>query len=1768
MSQIRAPAEKLISKNRRRRIAWQRFVRSLAIIVVFCTTYALILPAITMHSDTICGMQSHIHGEGCYEVRGIKALTCTHQEGQEHGDACWTETGEMTTELVCAIPEHTHGDGCYPVEPEATLGVIYHCGFGEHTHGEGCTDSDGNLTCRITEHTHTAVCAVETLDLTADMESSEVWEGMVSRLNITGTGRQDLLTIAKSQIDYSESRRNCVLMDGVLNGYTRYGDWYGNAYQPWDDVFVSFCLFYAGISDDVIPRESDTGRWIDLLGARNLLADGKSALPQPGDIVFCKNSGGQIYPAILLEYATENTNLDALQYRVIAGDVDDRVATVSVNLNDIVAVCDPDNALEQYTQRLDGVSPDTEEFGEAVESAGDEAEATGNTTGPTENPDEEASASESLPGFSDSVVSKAATVADKYQFVTVNPNQLQEGVDYVIYTNYTRRINAFRSEYTLNFLVSDDHPNGDLHSPLQLAGDVKGNAPYTVGSSWSLTATQMGTTDSDLFTWRVVKRNGNTYLVNQQTKQELYFYNGWFHLVNAGSSESTPVSFATSGAGAYVRDSRDSKLGLRFDYSSEGYKWRGIWTGDGGSPNDAATVYFARVDAQGRQFPHAVHTGTVDIDRLRFYNLCENGDKGVSPLAGCVFEITGANGYKATVVSGNNPELHLPSDIPDGQYTITEISAPDGYVRDARPQRTFVVEDGALVSDRTIGTFLNHNMEQLQAGKTAEVENYAERIYQVDLTAKSNMRHFAVEPIELLFVVDQSNSMLFPSGLVDTGKRVRLQQNGGNNVNNMNALNLDKSKVHYVIADPTGTSTVWAVWWDGSTWMCQDASYYAKAKHANEPGYQDDNETVIFPEDRSYADQRSSEPSGTRSNGAGLGRDLTGSTLGTHLEGKGGSDTFVVYTATNEFNRLHYLEEAMVNLLYQMADVNDQNRVSLTRFTRVVDPNNDCYGPVTLSPDNVEDLAEKIQKIKTSGGTRQDIALQHIYEDHLSDGGKHQSDFDHTYTLLITDGAPVYNSGTGPTSLGGPNDTANINGSTVYGRIKGWAAEVRKKSTLMTVGLGMESVEAGKQVLKEIATNENYFCALDDASKLLTFIQRVLLDSFTAKEYIDYYGDITDEISDSFYPVAWVNRGAGNGTGNRVLVTDSTKDWVLLEENDWITLDGKLTVAGASDAAGQLLRKADGTFYVKWTNQKVSGNTWHGTVYIKAKEDFIGGNAIDTNKDAEVTVDGSGKHLDTPTVNVRLLDMNELNSEVTVYLGDQVNGEGDAPLDSLRYFWQNTRFRKLISDGGSVLNKVSANGINGLEDAVFYLRYAMGRDLTEEEWERLVNGDAIVVEYTYDDNSSHGPVGSFTFRLEKDGLGSAYQQHEAISTCQPGGQPLTGNCTNPAETYTLHITYQAYGLGENGRPERNVYNGGSGPGREVGTGSTPETGLGILTKQNVHEVHVISGRIEIIKKFDDGVTDAADRTFTFTLHRVEDGTDTSRDITETITIPANASAGAASILFDNLRRGTYTVTEAVDDAYALKSITVLGSTNSYSEPAIGGSATTLVAVMGNDVENRNVIGKANAADRYTSYISPVNGVYCAAEFTNAPIVYSAEIPVEKIWDDGAENHLDEAVYVVLYLEDSPLLDGDRVARILRLDAQSGWKGSFTVTLSDKEDSLDHYNYSIREADQVRQEFAESWHPAILENDGSALLYYDRVVESGRLFTLNGKGYVMEYATGDGGKLTVTNYRAVELPNTGGTGTAPLYTFGSLLITAAAFVYGYNRRRKKERGVAD
>ena len=130
-------AEKYTKAHQRKK-RWYRVVTGLACLVVFCTVYALILPAITMEKGA-CEIPEHTHSEACYTQ----------------------VTSAIRTEPVCTIESlnlHQHDDTCYDSEGNLTCG---YADFVVHQHDSACYDENGNLWCPLPEietHEHTGSC--------------------------------------------------------------------------------------------------------------------------------------------------------------------------------------------------------------------------------------------------------------------------------------------------------------------------------------------------------------------------------------------------------------------------------------------------------------------------------------------------------------------------------------------------------------------------------------------------------------------------------------------------------------------------------------------------------------------------------------------------------------------------------------------------------------------------------------------------------------------------------------------------------------------------------------------------------------------------------------------------------------------------------------------------------------------------------------------------------------------------------------------------------------------------------------------------------------------------------------------------------------------------------------------------------------------------------------------------------------------------------------------------------------------------------------------------------------------------------------------------------------------------------------------------------------------------------------------------------------------------------------------------------------------------
>ena len=143
------------AQKKERKGLWRGAVTGIAAIVVVCTTYALILPAITMETQGLsCGLAEHTHSQDCYQ------LICGKQEyfSHSHSDECY-ENGA----LVCTLTErtlHHHSEDCYS-KPEPICGLTEGQG---HTHAESCYTTERTLVCTQSEcspHTHSDGCYTE-----------------------------------------------------------------------------------------------------------------------------------------------------------------------------------------------------------------------------------------------------------------------------------------------------------------------------------------------------------------------------------------------------------------------------------------------------------------------------------------------------------------------------------------------------------------------------------------------------------------------------------------------------------------------------------------------------------------------------------------------------------------------------------------------------------------------------------------------------------------------------------------------------------------------------------------------------------------------------------------------------------------------------------------------------------------------------------------------------------------------------------------------------------------------------------------------------------------------------------------------------------------------------------------------------------------------------------------------------------------------------------------------------------------------------------------------------------------------------------------------------------------------------------------------------------------------------------------------------------------------------------------------------------------------
>ena len=340
----------------------------------------------------------HHHTADCYEEQEV--LTCGIDSDHVHQDYCYDqETGE----LLCT--EHEHTDDCYTLEEVLVCGqeegepektddgaALYDrnensaeesdfagesetaadpepekeatkpetddeidTGYTVHHHTEECYGKV--LICGKEEHTHTAECLINpNAEIDAEYDAK-------TPARTDADWAEDMVLVAQSQLGYTESKAD---VDEDGNGYTMYADQYYKdkpmVYADWDCTFVAYCLYHAGVPQDVIPQYASVSALRGALARMNSAYYGDD--PQdfggilPGDIVMYKNSDAHETIGVVSDVAVDDESGLTTALTVISGDVAtgydpetdatiDQVAEVSVALNDVTSFVSV-NAAEGY----------------------------------------------------------------------------------------------------------------------------------------------------------------------------------------------------------------------------------------------------------------------------------------------------------------------------------------------------------------------------------------------------------------------------------------------------------------------------------------------------------------------------------------------------------------------------------------------------------------------------------------------------------------------------------------------------------------------------------------------------------------------------------------------------------------------------------------------------------------------------------------------------------------------------------------------------------------------------------------------------------------------------------------------------------------------------------------------------------------------------------------------------------------------------------------------------------------------------------------------------------------------------------------------------------------------------------------------------------------------------------------------------------------------------------------------------------------------------
>lgn len=882
-----------------------------------------------------------------------------------------------------------------------------------------------------------------------------------------------------------------------------------------------------------------------------------------------------------------------------------------------------------------------------------------------------------------------------------------------------------------------------------------------------------------------------------------------------------------------------------------------------------------RNNAGGNENTVVQFTSVTSLDKTNQYMV-----RAIPRSEKYIFDHWELNGSTVYTNGANNTQVPLGSTISPGALTIPSYGSRLEAVFKLNPNYEPPDDEKEgqgfdAASKEALNQWLQNLLDRQVplnskgCDKTAEVVDYENRIYRVDLTAQSSLVTFDGD-IDLGFILDVSGSMQFPSKLTDKkADGTTLPYLVVNNINNGNS-GLDTNQYYYLIADKAGTATVYRLFY---------GTYYENTWYGSIP------HTGWWAVDSSYSDDDSRHfliDSNSKFSNDSAGMSYQIYRDGDLQKDNGGNIIYDTNGRPVGYKRLDYLRSSIENTVTELNSI--LNILALAKNDGS-DPDvkiayNTFYSSVNHSQYDFNSVKNGLTlNLATNGGTSTDLALADARNFHWGEAKSTKK-----YAILITDGAPQRSGRAIASSEVAAQAQALQKG---HDGVAGTDDDI----TLITIGLSMGDVKRGSALLYDLADrdsdNEKMFFKAESGDELeyalMEILQRIMVDATVQ-------GNVSDTISEAFYPV--------DTEGNPLV------------SGDKIDEKGNRLPREYEGSCGTV--QNDGCTIV-WTNQEFTTDGWHGIVYVKAKEDLLGGNAVRTNNGNTYIEakkyktpsmesflelkDNSGSNpqyvtrvdgLESPMVNVNELQFTHNQTEWTVYLGTEVDpskqlealykkilveeavsaaedqeGNDDLP-DHITSASDMLYPRKTsISDqreseiaGGSTpafftMNDLLKKLVAGKNYA--WWDYGKGEPRYPEFFTAVSTGNGIVLDYDVyglNDPEHHlenpsdpeHPIvkhdgGSIQIKLTKEIL-------DAALTDPLNGPHATAVTGTHAEKYTLTVLYSPdYEIlpeGQNGSSVDNFH---------VGTFETVYNGhaAGTETSENIHKINVYTKPIQVKK---------------------------------------------------------------------------------------------------------------------------------------------------------------------------------------------------------------------------------------------------------------------------------------------------------------------------------